>query len=764
MAAAGNGRIVAVLLAVLMLGITTSTSSSANSANAQEDVLESKSLQLVSGEIHNLSFEAQSGWFWIEALCSGNCQGLEMELIDSSETIHSATVTSSAHMQVLIPAGNTTISMKNNGDEIIELDLQASLPEINSLSESHGQSDRADSAPLNFASSEDKNNILKENPDYLSDPDATWLNATLEEAGEIYWPFEAEQGDLIEMVLLHTSDELSLEIQSNDSEYSSIVELSTPSNTSAGSSEQRIWIGLDEGKYWLVANSSQSEVSFTARIAHHSASSDTESGDWPSTGEANTVQELDDEGMANNTGILGNHDTDVLIINASGLNAWNLVFRSTAELNVTCEALVDGIWVSLTPMIELYQVINKQENMQFWSLESTELFRFTFTSNQALIWALETSRQTYSDYGMQSDAPGNIPWNQSVAVENFYDLPMEDGDSYSGWLTTSIYDGSDTYLINLVGWEESRFRVRVKLFADNELVSAEIIEMDWGDRSIVSNTTTPKGTEEQTEASLEIGPGLHLIRIKSLQITDSLANWSWGDFNQTPIPWTIQVEYIQTEEGEEPWFEAEDFVFDVSEALLWFLGMLLLMPMVMVLWNYRAHARQAERLAADKERLIILRELLAKGEVKQARLDLKTSLRTIASLEWNTGIKTWGKPDLRHRTDDLELVLWKLPLKLSKSSGTPILLGINIINDEWEVAAIRFESSSGEHWKILRCQPKLLFREDELFLDTLAAGSKTFLHVELSGQGEGLELSLSGLVGGEPTAAKPSRSITLEEE
>ncbi|MBK29429.1 MAG: hypothetical protein CMB49_01795 [Euryarchaeota archaeon] len=764
MAAAENGRIVAVLLAVLMLGITISTSSSANSANVQENVLESNSLQLISGEIHNLSFEAQSGWFWIEALCSVDCQGLEMELIDSSETIHSATVTSGAHMQGLIPAGNTTISMKNNGDGVIDLDLQASLPEINSMSESHGQSDRAHSAPLSFTSSDDKNNILRQNPDSLSDPDSTWVNATLAEAGEIYWPFEAEHGDLIEMVLLHTSDELSLEIQSNDSQYSPVVELSTPSNTSAGSQEQRIWIGLDEGKYWLVANSSQSEVSFAARIAHHSASSDTESGDWPSTGEANTVQKLDDEGMAYNTGILGNEDTDVLIINASGLNAWNLVFRSTAELNVTCEALVDGIWVSLTPMIELYEVINKQENIQFWSLESTELFRFTFTSDQALIWALEASRQTYSDYGVENDAPGNIPWNQSVAVENFYALPMEDGDSYSGWLTTSIYDGSDTYLINLVGWEESRFRVRVKLFADNELVGAEIIEMDWGDRSIVSNTTTPKGIEEQTEASLEIGPGLHLIRIKSLQISDSLANWSWGDFNQTPIPWTIQVEYIQTEEGEEPWFEAEDFVFDVSEALLWFLGMLLLMPMVMVLWNYRAHARQAERLAADKERLIILRELLAKGEVKQARLDLKTSLRTIASLEWNTGIKTWGKPDLRHRTDDLELVLWKLPHQLSKSSGTPILLGINIINNDWEVAAVRFESSSGEHWKILRCQPKLLFREDELFLDALAAGSKTFLHVELSGQGEGLELSLSGLVGGEPTAAKPSRSITLEEE
>ncbi len=461
MAAAENGRILAVLLAILMLGITISTSSSANSTNVQEDVLESKSLRLGSGESHNLSFEAQSGWFWIEALCSVDCQDLEMELIDSDETIHSATVTSSAHMQGQIPAGNTTISLKNNGVENIELNIQASLPEINSLSESHGQSNRAHSTPLNFASSDEKNNILRHDPDYLSDPDATWVNATLEVAGEIYWPFEAEQGDLIELVLLHTSDELSFQIQSNDSEYSSIVELSTPSNTSAGSLEQRIWTGLGEGKYWLVAKSSQSEVSFTARMAQHSASSDTESGDWPSTGEANTVQELDDEGMVYNTGILGTDDTDVLIINASGLNAWDLVFRSTAELNITCEALVDGIWVSLTPMIGLYQVINKQEHMQFWSLESTELFRFTFTSNHALIWALEASRQTYSDYGAQSDAPGNIPWNQSVAVENFYALPMEDGDSYSGWLTTSIYDGSDTYLINLVGWEESRFRVRV---------------------------------------------------------------------------------------------------------------------------------------------------------------------------------------------------------------------------------------------------------------------------------------------------------------
>lgn len=764
MGAAAKRRAVAALLAFLLLGMMIPASASDDEIDTISDIFQSGYLLLEGGDIHTQTFEARQGWYWIEALCDDDCQNLEMKLTDSSEIIHSATVTSSAHLHGQLPAGSTTISLENSGNEDILLRFQSSLPELNSINEIDSQENKDHSGLIEFASSENKSDILIQTSQELSDPAASWINATLESAGEIYWPFVAKDGDLLELVLLYSSDELNLKILANNSEFSTIAELSTHSNTSVFSPMQRVWVGLEEGEYWLVANSTHEEVSFTARLAHHLASSDTENGDWPGTGQENIVQELNEDGILQKTGVIGTQDIDVLIINASGRDAWTIEIFSSAELNVHCEALVDGIWVSMTRHIEAQQIIAGEKKFQFWSEESTGLFRFTFSANESLLWGLEASRVVYRDYGVDSDALGSIPWNQTDALENFVTLELKDGSSYSGWLNTAIYDGRDTYLVNLVGWEESRFRVRIKLSSNNQLVNADILEMNWADRSIISNITTPTNSDEEVETSLDMGPGIHIIRINSIVINDFAANWTWGDFNQTPIQWTIQVEAIQTEEGEKPWFEAEDFVFDVSQALLWLLGFVMLLPMILVLWNSKRQARQAQRLAADRERLVVLRELLAKGEIKQARLDLKTSLRTIASLDWDTGVKTWGQPDLRHRTENLELVLWKLPRKISKGTGMPVLIGINIINGNWEVSALRFEASSGQPWKIVNCQPKLLFRDDELFLDILGEGSRTFLQVELTGDGDGLELSLTGLIGGEPTAAKPSKSISLEEE
>lgn len=764
MGAATYRRVIAALLAVLLLGMMIPVSASDDEINTTSDIFQTGHLLLESGEIHTQTFEARAGWYWIEALCDDDCQNLEMKLTDSSEIIHSATVTSSAHLQGQLPSGSTTISLENSGNEDILLHFQASLPELNSISEIDSQENKDHSTLIEFSSSEDKADILLQNPQQLSDPAASWINATLESAGEVYWPFEAKDGDLLELVLLYSSDELNLKILANDSEFSTVTEISTHSNTSVFSPEQRVWVGLEEGEYWLVANSTHEEVSFTARLAHHLGTSDTENGDWPGPGEENIVQELDDDETIQKTGIIGSLDIDVLIINASGRDAWTIEFSSSAEMNVYCEALIDGIWVSITRHIEAQQKIDGKKKFEFWSEESTGLFRFTITSNESLLWGLEASRVVYRDYGVDSDALGSIPWNQTDALENFVTLELEEGSSFSGWLNTAIYDGRDTYLVNLVGWEDSRFRVRIKLTSDNQLVNADILEMNWADRSVISNSTTPANSDQEVETSLEMGPGIHLIRINSIVITDFAANWTWGDYNQTPIQWTIQVEAIQTEEGERPWFEAEDFVFDVSQALLWLLGLMMVAPMILVLWNSKRQTRQAQRLAADRERLVILRELLAKGEIKQARIDLKTSLRTIASLDWETGVKTWGQPDLRHRTENLELVVWKLPKKISKNNATPILVGVNIFSGNWEVSALRFEASSGQAWKIVNCQPKLLFRDDELFLDSLGEGSRTFVQVELSGDGEGLEISLTGLIGGEPNAAKPSKSLSLEEE
>ena len=53
---------------------------------------------------------------------------------------------------------------------------------------------------------------------------------------------------------------------------------------------------------------------------------------------------------------------------------------------------------------------------------------------------------------------------------------------------------------------------------------------------------------------------------------------------------------------------------------------------------------------------------------------------------------------------------------------------------------------------------------DEIFLDTLAAGTTRFIQIELEGTAAGLDLHLSGLVDGQPLAAIPARALLLDDE
>jgi len=720
-------------------------------------------LEIGPGENIVIPFTARAGTYWIEASCSGDCRELEMTLVDSNGNQHNATITDTALLRGQMPAGHADLNMLNTGEVELNVGIQSSLPVTDSITELDATSSFDDSTAISFANSESITSIFNSNDpeDGFADSKASWVNASMSDAGTLYWPFEASMGDVIELALLHSSQEISLRIVNNDSEHSTIAEIITNSNTSVESAPQRVWLNPEEGRHWLIASSSHNNLSFSARIAHHNIDDDHDGTDWPESGQMTDVQNIDDS--IRFAGALGMNDRDIVTLNASGHDLWFVNVFSTTPVEANITAMIDGIWVPFREFQTIKEGDYSNYSFSFWSKESTALFRFTFSSDEAIIWGVEVHRTIFPDLDSE-DAIGSVPWNQTTALEYWSSVEMGEGIVHSGWLCLPIYDGADTFLFKLEGWEGSQFHVRVKLFADDTQVSAEIIEMNWSDRSIVSNSTTNSAGGDVSETTLVVGPGLHLIRIHSIAIADGNADWSWGEVNVSSVEWSFEVESIQTEEGEEPWFEAKGFVTEISEMLLLFFGFLLLVPMIIVLWNRRIYTQRAKMLAGSKERLTILRELLSRGEVKQARGDLKSSLRAIASLEWEEGIKTWGKPDMRHRTENLDMAVWKLPSAISKSEGVPLLLGINVFKGTWEIAAVRFEASSGELWSITHCHPKLLSREDEIFLDTLSEGSRIFVHVELSGSGKGLEVSLSGLVGGEPVAAKHSSSISFEEE
>ena len=62
-----------------------------------------------------------------------------------------------------------------------------------------------------------------------------------------------------------------------------------------------------------------------------------------------------------------------------------------------------------------------------------------------------------------------------------------------------------------------------------------------------------------------------------------------------------------------------------------------------------------------------------------------------------------------------------------------------------------------------KTDPKMLTREDEIFLDTINDNSRVFIRIDLQGNADALNINLSGMVDGEPMAAKPANTIYRSE-
>ena len=721
-----------------------------------------RDISLPSGESISVVFSSRAGGFWVDADCGGDCRDLWLTVSDGVSE-NTATITDNAVVKGQLVEGVAWLNLSNTGSDSLNIDIQASLPELNSLGNADSSSTRNSAVQANsFLSTSNlaETFAAKTTRGGIHDPSATWINATFNGLDSMYWLIDANISEVLELSLLHSSADVELRLLSGDDGNQVLASLSSQSNTSSSTEPQRIWNTTTNNHTWLEATTTTANSTFSARLAAHG-----DIDNWPATGEVNDVRELHEE-SATFYGLLSAGDEDVIMVNASGPHLWKLTSSSTTALDVNISAMVDGIWVPFLAFQGLQSDSTHYSDSSIWTPEATALLKVSISSlgEETGIWSFEVMRTTFGDIDSTADANGAIPMNRDNAVEGWDFIELKEGVSHSGWLSLPTYDGADTYLLNLEGWEESRYRIKLQLTADNTRIVAELIEMDWPSRTILSNSSTIIDDGIEGTTTLEVGEGTHLLRIRSVELMNGEGNWTWGDVNINPIPWTIEISSIQSEEGIEPWFEAEGFVSQASTGLLYFLGFLMLAPIIWVIWTNSIHNRRAAQLAGDKERLKTLRKMIAEGQVKQAISDLKLSLRTIAALDWEEGVETWGKANIRHRTVAVDLAVWKLAPEFSNKGGVPVLFGVHILKGTWQVAAVRFEVSAGEHWTVISTEPRFLSRGDEVFLDTLAEGSRTFLKVELEGNGTGLEVSMSGLVENKPVAAKHTGSIRLEEE
>ena len=252
-------------------------------------------------------------------------------------------------------------------------------------------------------------------------------------------------------------------------------------------------------------------------------------------------------------------------------------------------------------------------------------------------------------------------------------------------------------------------------------------------------------------ASLEVGRGTHFIRIQHINGSDSV-----GDTEET-VEWKIRVTTAVLDEGEEPWFPPSEEVKDAAGVFYWLIGLVLILPFIIFYLIVRNEKQFALDFASRKDRLEWLSKKLSEGEYQSK--DLVRALRAVSSLEWEDSLELWGDPKARHLTMGIDMAIWSLDHVPVEGSDWPILIGIQSKEVEWNIAALKFEAPEGEPWLVNSVEPKLLSRDHEIFLDTINSNSRLFVQVTLSGSSDSLDIHLSGIVDGEPMAAKVPKTI-----
>ena len=229
------------------------------------------------------------------------------------------------------------------------------------------------------------------------------------------------------------------------------------------------------------------------------------------------------------------------------------------------------------------------------------------------------------------------------------------------------------------------------------------------------------------------------------------------DENATSLQWKIRVDTAVLDEGEEPWFPASEAVKEAADVFYWLMGLILILPFIIFYVNVNNNKKFAQEFARKKNRLQWLTERLDEGDFSP--VELSKALKSVSSLDWEESLEVWGEPEIRHYTTGIDMAVWSLDSRLGKNGSWPILIGLRPQECEWSVAALKFEANQGSDWKVEMVEPKLLSRANEIFLDTIYSNSRVFIRVDLSGKSNSVDIYLSGMVNGEPIAAKPANTI-----
>ncbi len=371
---------------------------------------------------------------------------------------------------------------------------------------------------------------------------------------------------------------------------------------------------------------------------------------------------------------------------------------------------------------------------EFETTEQTVSVEFGLTTQgRTAAWTIMLRSLKPGDGSLIGDAPDAV-WEQGGPDSRWQVLSLG-AATIEGSLDVS--DTTDVFAFSVT--EENGSYVRVQRIGDSP-VTFTLMTLDQETGEVVNSTDG---------SMMIVPPGMHALIIERGQGMGQTEGT--GEY-QFSLPYNGPYEPFENEFVD---------LSDRARGFYMFAGFMLLTPLLVVLWWNRAAIFSGAPLASDIEeherrRLRRLRERLAEA-LSAESIDeggIEYSLKQLGDSPWRAVAQDWGEPLLRHMTEQVEICVWRI-----SEGDAVLLLGIRVAEVPWELAAMRIHSPEGAKVGISSVSPSRLFQDDEIFLDTLSAGSRVFLSLALEGGPTSLGFQLSGLVGGEPLAATPNRAL-----
>ena len=419
--------------------------------------------------------------------------------------------------------------------------------------------------------------------------------------------------------------------------------------------------------------------------------------------------------------------------------------------NLRVEHLVDGAWLEST-------VSNVSAPVVLWPLPNALALRLTCASQScAVLGAVDR----FDDLGSGRDAPNALDLSSDDVLNGSRVGLLPLNGTKTGHLVRAVHDVADVLTVHIDAWEDSVHLISVSVHAPGGAIVVDLVPLDPTTGAVDEHARRTTTMVDEDSISTQVGRGTHLLRLSVPDANETLA-LPWGS-DLPALNYSVTLTHVVVDEGEEPWFPPNDTAEVWGERVRWILGTILLIPALGFVVMHRRRLAMSKTIAVQRAMLSRITARLDAGRAPRLeQRDLRRALDAVALLDFDEACSGWGTPDVSYRTDEVALACWRLDPRLAEQDGERLLIGISNAGPQWEVVALRLDAPVGRPVNILAVEPRFHHRGEEVFIDTLGAGSVTFLTIEMERGPTHVDVELNGLVEARPRAARATDSLLLD--